>query len=368
LSRSESKNACKTLLLALYMLVFSVLNWNCPAGLKYSGGEKPSKVVMGYYFNEGERQEFDHKKINYCYLTHIAHAFTKPDSEGNLIIDEGYIYPELVREAHEHNVKIVMSAGGWERCEGFPGMVSTAENRERFITQVVSFCKEHHYDGVDIDWEFVSNPEEQKNFVLFIKELSQALKAFNPPLQLSMAVPSGHFWGRWINFEELIENFDYISFMTYDYHGEWSDHSGHNAPLYTCNNDPCGSMNDTYSYSQIRKVPNDKLLLGVPFYGRSFDCGGLYQRFQKSQYFRYKDVLKFLQLGWESIWDDCAKVPYLRNPEKTEIICYDDERSIFLKYKFVKEKQAAGIIIWELSQDYDQKTAVLLDVVGKEFK
>jgi GH18 family chitinase len=104
------------------------------------------------------------------------------------------------------------------------------------------------------------------------------------------------------------------------------------------------------------------------FYGRSFDCGGLYQRFQKSQYFRYKDVLKFLQLGWESIWDDCAKVPYLRNPEKTEIICYDDERSIFLKYKFVKEKQAAGIIIWELSQDYDQKTAVLLDVVGKEFK
>ncbi len=356
------------MLLALFILFFSVLNWNCPAGLKHAAKEKPSKVVMGYYYNEGERGDFDHKKINYRYLTHIAHAFTKPDSEGNLIIDKGYIYPELVREAHKHNVKMIMSAGGWERCEGFPGMASTAENRERFITQVVSFCKEHDYDGVDIDWEFVSNPEEQKNFVLFVKELSQALKAFDPPLQLSMAVPSGHFWGRWINFEELIENFDYISFMTYDYHGDWSNHSGHNSPLYTCNNDLCGSMNDTYSYSQMRKVPKDKLLLGIPFYGRSFDCGDLYQRFEKSHYYRYKDVLKFFQLGWESYWDDCAKVPYLRNPEKTEIICYDDERSVSLKCKFVKEKQAAGIIIWELSQDYDQKTSLLLDIVGKEFK
>ena len=336
-------------------------------GLKQGKEEGLSKIVMGYY-PSWEKNTFDHSKIKYRHLTHIAHAFTKPDSDGNLIIDEGYIYPELVREAHKYGVKIIMSTGGWERCEGFPGMASSAENRKRFITQVVSFCEKHDYDGVDIDWEYVSNQEEQKNFVHFIEELSEALKALNPPLQLSMAVPSGHFWGRWINYEELLDEFDYINFMTYDYHGQWSDHSGHNSPLYTCNDDPCGSMNDTYSYSRSRKVPKEKLLLGIPFYGRSFDCEGLYQRFQKSEFYGYREVMKFFRSGWERVWDDCAKVPYLRNPEGTEIICYDDEQSVSLKCKFVKEKQAAGIIIWDLSEDYDRGTSVLLDIVRKEFK
>jgi len=363
----DSMSIGRFVFLVFISLTLCLLNWSCPMGLKQGKEEGLSKIVMGYY-PSWEKNTFDHSKIKYRHLTHIAHAFTKPDSDGNLIIDEGYIYPELVREAHKYGVKIIMSTGGWERCEGFPGMASSAENRKRFITQVVSFCEKHDYDGVDIDWEYVSNQEEQKNFVHFIEELSEALKALNPPLQLSMAVPSGHFWGRWINYEELLDEFDYINFMTYDYHGQWSDHSGHNSPLYTCNDDPCGSMNDTYSYSRSRKVPKEKLLLGIPFYGRSFDCEGLYQRFQKSEFYGYREVMKFFRSGWERVWDDCAKVPYLRNPEGTEIICYDDEQSVSLKCKFVKEKQAAGIIIWDLSEDYDRGTSVLLDIVRKEFK
>jgi chitinase len=367
LNKSSPINISRSFYLVSFLLILCLLNLKCPAGLKQAGKERLSKVVMGYY-PYWEKGAFNHSKINYRYLTHIAHAFTKPDSDGNLIVDEDYIYPELVREAHKHGVKIIMSTGGWERCEGFPGMASSAENRERFIDQVIGFCKKHDYDGVDIDWEYVSNQEEQKNFVLLIEELSKALREFNPPLQLSMAVPSGHFRGRWINYEELIDEFDYISFMTYDYHGQWIYHSGHNSPLYTCNNDPCGSMNGTYSYSQLRRIPQEKLLLGIPFYGRSFDCEDLYQRFQKSQSYGYREVRKLFEFGWERVWDDCAEVPYLRSPERTEIICYDDARSVSLKCRFVKEKKAAGIIIWDLSGDYDQGTSVLLDVVGKEFR
>ncbi len=366
-NESGARNTGRSFIPVFFSLILFLWNWSCSSGLKYTGEDRLSKVVMGYY-PSWEKDSFDHSKIDYRHLTHIAHAFTKPDSDGNLIIDEGYIYPELVREAHKHGIKIIMSTGGWERSEGFPGMASSAENRERFITQVIGFCKKHHYDGVDIDWEYVSNKEELENFVRFIGELSRALKALNPPLQLSMAVPSGHFWGRWIDYEALIDEFDYISFMTYDYHGQWSDHSGHNAPLYTCNSDLCGSMNDTYTYSQIRKVPKQKLLLGIPFYGRSFDCEGLYQRFQNSQFYGYREIMKFFESGWERVWDECAKVPYLRNPEGTEIICYDDEHSISLKCKYVKDKQVAGIIIWDLSEDYAQGNSVLLDVVGKAFK
>ncbi len=349
------------------VLILTLMLCRCSETDKSLVKENLSKIVIGYYAS-WTKAEFDHTKIQYKYLTHIAHAFTKPDSDGNLIVADDYVYPELIQTAHLNNVKVIMSIGGWGNCEGFPGMASMSKNRKRFIHQVLKFCRDHEYDGVDIDWEYVSNPEEQKNFVTFIKELSMAMKAQNPPLLLTMAAPSGAFWGRWVNYEQVVDHFDYISCMTYDYHGEWTDHSGHNSPLYTCGNDPCGSVDGSYAYFLIRKVPPQKLLLGIPFYGRSFDSRDLYQEYKKSQSYGYSEILNLINSGWSPFWDDCSQVPYLRNQDETEIVSYDDERSLSLKCRYVEEKQVAGLIIWELSLDHYQNDSVLLKVIGEEFK
>ena len=54
-------------------------------------------------------------------------------------------------------------------------------------------------------------------------------------------------------------------------------------------------------------------------------------KFQKGRCYGYRQVMSFLHSRWEYIWDDCAKVSYQQDPEKKQIICYDDERSISLK-------------------------------------
>ncbi|NPV84031.1 MAG: hypothetical protein HPY46_10680, partial [Candidatus Aminicenantes bacterium] len=56
---------------------------------------KLAKIVMGYYPG-WKKSEFSHSLIDFSGLTHLAHAFTKPDSEGNLVIDPNYLYPELL--------------------------------------------------------------------------------------------------------------------------------------------------------------------------------------------------------------------------------------------------------------------------------
>lgn len=351
----------------IFILIIVLIGGKGSAIDKYPMKKNVSKIVMGYYAS-WKRKEFDHNKIRYKYLTHLAHAFTKPDSEGNLIVAADYLYPELTQTAHKNDVKVIMSIGGWGNCEGFPGMASTAKKRKRFIDQVLQFCKDHDYDGVDIDWEFVSNPEEQQDFVTFIKELSAVLKAQDPQLLLTMAAPSGDYWGRWINYEQMIKCFDYICCMSYDYHGEWTAHSGHNSPLYTCHNDPCGSVDESHAYFMKRGVPPQKLLLGIPFYGRSFDCRELYQEYKESHYYGYSEIMNFVNSGWFYVWDDCSRVPYIRNQDETEIISFDDERSVSLKCRYIKEKQVAGVIIWELSLDYFKNTSILLELVGKEFK
>jgi hypothetical protein len=65
-------------------------------------------------------------------------------------------------------------------------------------------------------------------------------------LILIMAAPADAYYGQWIDFEGLAADFDFIGFMTYDFHGPWSDHSGHNSPLYADAGDTDGSVDETF--------------------------------------------------------------------------------------------------------------------------
>jgi chitinase len=327
---------------------------------------RPTKVVMGY-FQSWSKAQFDHTQVAYRYLTHIANAFAWPDPSGNLVVPSDYLYPELNAAAHANGVKMIVSLGGWGNCAGFPGMASTAANRARFIGQLVDFCKANAYDGVDIDWEFVSNDQEKADFTLFIEALGTALKSQSPPLLLTTATPSGDYYGRWIDYERLADDFDFIGFMTYDYHGDWSDHSGHNSPLYTPAGDSCGSLNDTFLYARSRQVPLNKLLVGVPFYGRSFDCGAMGRPFSATESWDYAAVMALPSSEWTRVWDGEAQVPYMRRTDGTKVISYDDMSSVGLKCQYVKDKTSAGVIIWELSGDYRSGNSELLEVIGKAF-
>lgn len=327
---------------------------------------RPSKVVMGYY-RTSNRAQLDHTQIAYEYLTHIANAFAWPDASGNLVVPSDYLYPELNAAAHASGVKMIVSLGGWGNCAGFPGMASTAANRSRFIGQLVDFCQANAYDGVDIDWEFVSNDQEKADFTLFIEALGAALKSQTPPLLLTTATPSGNYYGRWIDYERLADDFDFIGFMTYDYHGEWSDHSGHNSPLYTPSGDACGSLDETFAYARSRQVPLDRLLVGVPFFGRSFDCGAMGLPFTTSEGWDYTAIMALPGSEWTRVWDGEAQVPYMRRTDGTKVISYDDMSSVGLKCQYVKDKTSAGVIIWELSGDFRSGQSELLEVIGKSF-
>jgi len=101
------------------------------------------------------------RQIEFDYLTHLAEAFAWPDHEGNLIVNPDFIYPELLTAAHQKGVKVIMSLGGWGNLCWLSTDGSLSRKRSRFISQVLDFCLLHGYDGVDLDWEFVSNEQEK---------------------------------------------------------------------------------------------------------------------------------------------------------------------------------------------------------------
>lgn len=67
---------------------------------------------------------------------------------------------------------------------------------------------------------------------------------------------------------ELAKLLDHVHIMCYDYHGSWDNKTGHNAPLYAPMNE--ASVEGSVDYYIEQGVPANKIVLGLPFYGRTF--------------------------------------------------------------------------------------------------
>lgn len=67
---------------------------------------------------------------------------------------------------------------------------------------------------------------------------------------------------------------DFINLMAYDFHGKWERETGHNAPLYSSSLDSEWQKQLSVDYAAAMWVklgaPKEKLIIGMPTYGRSF--------------------------------------------------------------------------------------------------
>lgn len=62
----------------------------------------------------------------------------------------------------------------------FSDMASSATNRAAFIQSLISFMKNHGFDGADIDWEYPAaddrggRAEDTENYVSLVKDMKAA--------------------------------------------------------------------------------------------------------------------------------------------------------------------------------------------------
>lgn len=68
------------------------------------------------------------------------------------------------------------------------------------------------------------------------------------------------------------------------------------------------------------------------------------------------------QKGFTRYWDENAKMPYLFNADKNQLVAYDDEESVKYKCEYVIENNMAGIMFWQYASDPKE---YLLDAVNE---
>ena len=186
--------------------------------------------------------------IPYDRLTHINYSFLTPKADGAFNpINNGWKLKQIVKDAHEHNVRVSISVGGWGWDAQFEELAARSETRSAFVQNLTAFVGEYGLDGVDMDWEYPDPGPSSENFLALIQELRAAM----PDKILTTAVVSyGDEHGLGVP-NESFALFDFVNIMTYD----GPDH---------------GTMEQFergLSYWSERGLPPQKMVMGVPFYG-----------------------------------------------------------------------------------------------------
>jgi GH18 family chitinase len=285
-----------------------------------------------------------------------------------------------LKQDHPH-LKILIAIGGWTLSGRFSDVALTEQSRSKFALSVANFVQQYGFDGVDIDWEYpvggglgsnTYRPQDKQNFTLLLRRLREQLDALGQSEQkdylLTAALPVGP--DKIVNHElqAISEQLDWINLMTYDYHGGWESQTGHHAALHhnpQSNSDPTLNVESTVNAYLQAGVPSEKILLGIPAYGRSWSgTQGLFSTatgvpngtYDNTGMFDYKDIMKRLRTEaatYQSYWDAVAKAPWVYAPTLSGgiFITYEDTQSLQEKLKVVKSLNLGGTMLWELSSD-----------------
>ena len=321
--------------------------------------------VVGYY-PDWVNDDLPAYALDFSILTHVNHAFAWPTATGEIQTYAGMLDIELNVDIHENGGSILLSFGGWGNSDGFSPMTADPVTRQTFVTNLIDLCQYYEYDGVDFDWEHPTTQTETDNYTLLIKEIREAADSTFDNFLVTMAIPATNWSAQHYDLDALTPYVDWFNAMTYDFHGTWTRHAGHNSPLYPSpSNDPDGSCHTSMNYLiQSRGIEPNLVNLGIPFYGKEFNASVINGGSSGGSItYQYNSVLNLIDAGWTYDWDAVARAPYIRNPDKTKLVTFDDPLSVREKCNYAFERGLGGVMMWALGQDVVDGKEVLLEAM-----
>ncbi|KAI4468382.1 chitinase [Holotrichia oblita] len=327
---------------------------------------------------------FTIEDINPDLCTHIIYGFVGINNDGTIRIMDSWLDQDdglgaLRRftglKKKNPNLQTLVAIGGWsEGSVGFSKVVSNANLRATFISNTIAFLEKYGFDGFDLDWEYPSQRDgsattDKANFSKLLAEFRTAFNNHTPRYLLTAAVAASRSSVD-LSYEvpQLSKYLDFINVMTYDLHGAWETVTGHNAPLYPRSSES-GTARTLNVDSSItgwieRGASPEKLILGIPTYGRSFTVSGSNKGLNapasgpgtagsctgEAGYLGYNEICQKLAAGgWTKMRDSEHKVPYTYNGNQW--IGYDDVEAVTLKVEYAKSKGLGGAMIWSFETD-----------------
>lgn len=214
-------------------------------------------------------------------------------------------------------------------------------------------------NSLPVDWEHPSDSRQGEDYIALLAALRAYLPA--PQYTLSSALPAGQWALQHINLAHASHYLDMINLMSYDFSGPWVSKCGHQAQLYTPqmphSAEAAISCHSAVSYMVRQGVPPNKIIMGVPAYGRSFTgTKGVGHSFDgqagEEGTFEYRDLPR---PGAKEHVDEQVGAAYCVGGDGG-FVTYDTPQTVQLKAKYVRQNGLGGLFYWTGTGDVSAHT------------
>ena len=217
-------------------------------------------------------------------------------------------------------------------------LFSSTKARETLIANLMKEADTYGFDGFNLDIENLKQ-EAGVHYVEFIREMSVSCRNQGLVLSVDDYVPESY--NSYYDISEQGAVADYVVIMGYDEHYAGGDAGSVASIGYTRNG----------IATTLSQVPKEKVIWGVPFYTRLWTVDG---DKTSSKAMGIADAKQWIsQNGVSMAWDDETGQYYgeRQNGSATEMMWQEEEKSLALKMKEVRDNDLAGVSAWKLGME-----------------
>ena len=291
---------------------------------------------------------------------------TAPDRTGQTINGANVVSPSffsLVRlgkgEVYDNAKSAGASYVSWAKSQGLQvwamfandGMIETTHEilndynlRQKTIQNILSLASKYQVDGINVDFENMYESDKDL-FTRFIIELYPRLHEYGMSLSVDVTAPDGSpEWSMCYDRYNISRNSDYLIFMAYDQYGLSSTTAGTTAGY---------DWVELNLNKFLRDIPPEKILLGIPFYTRTWQIGN---GKDTPSTVPMKNVSSVLPANAEVTLKEEERQnysEYYKNGSNYKM-WIEDEKSITEKLNLANEKEVAGVAFWMKGYETDE--------------